>query len=50
VNGVCVSEEEVEKEFPWLAIALIGGGTLVAAAALAKRKKTPAKHEVRKKV
>jgi Cys-rich repeat protein len=45
VNGVCVPEGgnggnggEEEKEFPWLPVALIGGGAIIVLAALSKPK------------
>jgi len=41
-NGVCVPEAPPGEEFPWLPVALIGGGAILAAAALIKPKKKPA--------
>lgn len=42
VDGVCIPEE-AKKEFPWLPVALIGGGVVVAIAAATKPKKKVAK-------
>ena len=37
-NGVCVLAEEAEKEFPWVPVALIGGGVVLAAVTLIPKK------------